>query len=72
MRRSGASSTRPRPACSGYGVKKGTKVGLFLPNTPTFIVYFFAVLKAGGTVVNYNPLYTVSELAARSRTATPS
>jgi long-chain acyl-CoA synthetase len=47
------------------GVKKGTKVGLFLPNTPTFIVYFFAVLKAGGTVVNYNPLYTVSELAAQ-------
>ncbi|HEY7669536.1 MAG TPA: long-chain fatty acid--CoA ligase [Hyphomicrobium sp.] len=47
------------------GVKKGTKVGLFLPNTPTFIVYFFAVLKAGGTVVNYNPLYTVSELAGQ-------
>ena len=40
------------------GVKKGTKVGLFLPNSPTFIVYFFAMLKAGGTVVNYNPLYT--------------
>ncbi len=45
------------------GVKKGTKVGLFLPNTPTFIIYFFAILKAGGTVVNFNPLYTVSELA---------
>ena len=48
-----------------HGVKKGTKVGLLLPNTPTFIVYFFAVLKAGGTVVNYNPLYTVSELAVQ-------
>lgn len=45
------------------GVKKGTKVGLFLPNSPTFIVYYFATLKAGGTVVNYNPLYTVDELA---------
>ncbi len=44
------------------GVKKGTKVGLFLPNSPTFIVYYFAVLKAGGIVVNYNPLYTVEEL----------
>jgi long-chain acyl-CoA synthetase len=44
------------------GVKKGTKVGLFLPNSPTFIVFFFAVLKAGGTVVNFNPLYTVAEL----------
>ena len=44
------------------GVKKGTKVGLFLPNCPTFIVYYYAALKAGATVVNYNPLYTVEEL----------
>lgn len=45
------------------GVTKGTKVGLFLPNSPTFIVFYYATLKAGGTVVNYNPLYTVEELA---------
>ncbi|HJZ45008.1 MAG TPA: long-chain fatty acid--CoA ligase [Hyphomicrobiaceae bacterium] len=45
------------------GVKKGTKVGLFMPNCPTFIIYYFATLKAGGTVVNYNPLYTLEELA---------
>ena len=44
------------------GVKRGTKVGLFLPNCPTFIIYYFATLKAGGTVVNYNPLYTPDEL----------
>lgn len=44
------------------GVKKGTKVGLFLPNTPTFIAYFYAILKAGGIVVNFNPLYTLEEL----------
>ena len=54
-----------RPAAAGLqklGVKKGTKVGLFMPNCPTFIVYYFATLKAGGTVVNYNPLYTLEEL----------
>lgn len=45
------------------GVKKGDKVGLFLPNCPVFIVYYYAILKAGGIVVNYNPLYTVEELA---------
>ena len=45
------------------GVTKGTKVGLFLPNSPTFIIYYYAVLKAGGTIVNYNPLYTIEELA---------
>jgi len=44
------------------GVKKGSKVGLFLPNCPTFIVFYFAILKLGGSVVNYNPLYTVEEL----------
>ncbi|MBS0233644.1 MAG: long-chain fatty acid--CoA ligase [Proteobacteria bacterium] len=49
------------------GVKPGTKVGLFLPNTPTFIVYYFGILKAGGTVVNFNPLYTVEELTFQAR-----
>lgn len=49
------------------GVNKGTKVGLFLPNTPTFIVYYYAILKAGGTVVNFNPLYTIEELTFQVR-----
>jgi long-chain acyl-CoA synthetase len=44
------------------GVGKGSKIGLFLPNTPTFIVYYYAILKAGATVVNFNPLYTLEEL----------
>ncbi|MCL4767610.1 MAG: long-chain fatty acid--CoA ligase [Hyphomicrobiaceae bacterium] len=44
------------------GVGKGTRVGLFLPNSPTFVVYYFAILKVGGVVVNYNPLYTLEEL----------
>ncbi len=49
------------------GVVKGTKVGLFLPNCPAFIVYYYAILKAGGVVVNYNPLYTTEELAYQVR-----
>lgn len=44
------------------GIKRGSKVGLLMPNCPTFIIYYFAVLKAGGTIVNYNPLYTPDEL----------
>ncbi len=44
------------------GVGRGSKVGLFLPNCPTFIVYYFAILKLGATVVNYNPLYSHEEL----------
>jgi long-chain acyl-CoA synthetase len=47
------------------GIGKGSRVGLFLPNSPTFIIYYFATLKAGGTVVNFNPLYTLEELTAQ-------
>ena len=46
----------------GLGVRQGTKVGLFLPNCPTYLIYYFGILKAGGIVVNYNPLYTLEEL----------
>ena len=52
-------------AASGFqalGVGPGVKVGLFLPNTPYYVICFYGVLKAGGTVVNYNPLYVVREL----------
>jgi len=59
----GAMADRAAAGLQKLGVKKGTKVGLFMPNCPTFIVYYFATLKAGGTVVNYNPLYTLEELA---------
>ena len=38
------------------GVKPGVHVGLYLPNTPHYVIAFFGVLKAGGTVVNYSPL----------------
>ncbi len=44
------------------GVKKGTKVGLCLPNTPYFVICYYAVLKIGGTIVNFNPLYAEREL----------
>ncbi len=46
----------------GLGVKKGTRVGLFLPNCTYFLIAYYAVLKAGGTVVNFNPLYAPKEL----------
>lgn len=45
------------------GVSKGKRVALLLPNCPQFVVSYFAVLKAGGIVVNCNPLYTLHELS---------
>ncbi len=44
------------------GVKPGVNVGLYLPNTPHYIIAFFGVLKAGGRVVNYSPLDAAREL----------
>jgi long-chain acyl-CoA synthetase len=38
------------------GVKPGVHVGLFLVNTPHYLIALFGVLKSGGTVVNYSPL----------------
>ena len=45
------------------GVKKGDRVGIFMPNTPQFVIAYFGILKAGGVVVATNPLYTPPEIA---------
>ena len=44
------------------GLKRGDRVGLCLPNTPYFMVLYYATLRAGGVIVNYNPLYVEREL----------
>ncbi len=49
-------------ALASLGVKKGDRVGIFMPNTPQFIMAFFGILKAGGVVVAVNPLYTPREI----------
>src|SRR5215217_2302834 len=46
-----------------FGVKKGSRVAIMLPNTPFYPIAYYAVLRAGGIVVNCNPLYTVHELS---------
>ena len=44
------------------GVRAGDRVSLLLPNTPHFIVTFFAVLRAGAIVAQTNPILTPREL----------
>jgi acyl-CoA synthetase (AMP-forming)/AMP-acid ligase II/esterase/lipase len=44
------------------GVGKGIKVGLVLPNCPYAVICFYGVLKAGGIVVNINPLYSAGDI----------
>ncbi len=44
------------------GVKKGDRVGIFMPNTPQFVIAYFGILKAGGVVVAVNPTYPPDEV----------
>ncbi len=55
-------SDRLAGALAAMGVKKGDRVGLFMPNTPQFVMAYFGILKAGGVVVATNPLYTPKEI----------
>jgi long-chain acyl-CoA synthetase len=59
----GALVDRAARGFQALGVGKGSKVGLFLPNTPYFVICYYGILKAGGIVVNFNPLYAEREVA---------
>src|SRR5512134_3321771 len=60
-------SDRAAKGLRALGVGPGVKVGLLLPNTPTFVIFYYGVLKAGGTVVNFNPLYSLDEIEFQIR-----
>ncbi len=55
-------SNRLANALTNLGVLKGDRVALLMPNCPQFVISYFAVLKAGGTVVATNPLYSPREM----------
>lgn len=55
-------SARCSAALQRMGVQPGDRVCLCLPNTPYFVIAYFAVLRIGGIVVSMNPLYTEREM----------
>ncbi len=55
-------SNRVAAALVDMGVKKGDRVGIFMPNSPQFVMAYYGILKAGGSVVATNPLYTPPEI----------
>lgn len=57
-----ALTDRVAAALVGLGVKKGDRVGMFIPNTPQFVITFFGILKAGGVVVAIDSRYTPPEI----------
>ena len=57
-----ALSDRMAAALVELGVKKGDRVGIFMPNTPQFVIAYYGILKVGGVVVAVNPTYPPDEV----------
>src|SRR5262249_57618943 len=55
-------SDRLAAALDQYGIVKGNRVGIMLPNCPQYVIAAFAILRLGGVVVNINPSYTAREV----------
>jgi len=55
-------TNRLASSLSRLGVKKGDRVGIFMPNIPQFVMAYVAILKIGAIVVATNPLYTSREI----------
>jgi long-chain acyl-CoA synthetase len=47
---------------ANLGIKPGEKVAIMLPNTPHFVMCYYAILKAGATVVPLNVLFKRHEV----------
>lgn len=50
-------------ALAAFGIAKGDRVALCLPNLPQAVIAYFGILRAGGIVVACNPIYTPHELS---------
>lgn len=48
------------------GFQKGDRAGLFLPNTPEFVIGYYGILKAGGVVMALNPAYRPAEVRSQA------
>ena len=57
-----AQTDRLAAALRRLGIRKGERLGIFMPNCPEFVLAYFAILKAGAVVVATNPLYTPPEI----------
>jgi long-chain acyl-CoA synthetase len=49
-------------ALQALGVRKGDRVAIYLPNSPQFVMTYYAAMKIGAIVAPINPLYVPREL----------
>jgi long-chain acyl-CoA synthetase len=57
---------------AGLGVQRGDRVGLLLPNSPQYVIAWYACQRLGAVAVGNNPLYTQRELAHQIKDFSPS
>jgi long-chain acyl-CoA synthetase len=53
----------------GMGVRRGDRVALIVPNSPQYVVAYYAAARIGAVVVGNNPLYTATEMEHQLRDA---
>jgi long-chain acyl-CoA synthetase len=56
---------------AGLGVQRGDRVGLLLPNSPQYVIAWYACQRLGAVAVGNNPLYTQRELAHQIKDFSP-
>jgi long-chain acyl-CoA synthetase len=52
---------------AGLGVTKGDRVALVMPNSPPYVIAFYACARLGAVAVGNNPLYTKREMEHQLR-----
>jgi long-chain acyl-CoA synthetase len=52
---------------ASFGVRKGDRVALIMPNSPPYVVAYFAIARLGAVVVGNNFLYTKREMEHQLR-----
>jgi long-chain acyl-CoA synthetase len=56
---------------SGLGVGKGDRVAMIVPNSPPYVIAYYAAQRLGAIAVGNNPLYTKREMEHQLRDAEP-
>lgn len=54
-------------ALAGLGVQKGDRVALIMPNSPPYVIAYYAIARLGAAVVGNNFLYTKREMEHQLR-----
>ena len=55
---------------AALGVRKGSRVAVFLPNIPQFIIAYFGILKAGAVITAISPMHKERELTYQLNNST--